>query len=72
MVLGVLVVLALIAGSVLVGRWSVSTRVPPARQSVSGPSEPSSTGLVQPVTGDLPGGGVLNGGGMVCLLARPC
>jgi len=74
-ILGVLVVLALIAGSVLIGRWTASAQVNPAPESggrqpaaATAPAVPSG-----PVTGgQLPGGGVLNGGGMVCLMARPC
>jgi hypothetical protein len=78
-VLGVLVVLALITVAVLIGRWSASASVTPADSS--GGSRPAAAtapaapvpGPIGSITGEeLPGGGVLNGGGAVCLMARPC
>jgi hypothetical protein len=75
----VLVVLALIVGSVLIGRWSASMQVAPAGESDSRPafSIPGSVSgsIGQSAGPDLPGrgdGGGLMGAGTVCLLARPC
>ena len=84
-VLGVLVVLALIVGSVLIGRWSASMQVAPAGESRPTFSVPGPVG--QTADRELPGSGIRNGGGLngggltggglagggtVCLLARPC
>ena len=75
--LGVLVVLALITVSVLIGRWSTSASSAPVRQSGAGEpapaiSAPAAVGSAGSDPAQLPWGGLLSGGGSVCLLARPC